>query len=194
MNEKKLLKKIWLVLSARNYRLMVWSLWKKLTLGMNFLNISPQEENNYEEIVRKKVRNMREKIEREVDVHVVDLDIYVHSVWHLQDCSDGGNTIDQFEQNLHRQYSERANSYSDAKNRIGDLQIHLHQLASSIGTDYMPRISTYDTTVSRHLYRWGSQYMRKGNTYLKRGQYPEAKERYLEARIPGIDAKKPKHC
>ena len=94
--------------------------------------------------------------------------------------------------NLHEQYSERANSYSDAKNRIGDLQIHLHQLASSIGTDYMPRISTYDTTVSRHLYRWGSKNIRKGNKYLKRGQYPEAKERYLEAKNTRSRRKKAK--
>lgn len=142
------------------------------------------------EIVREKGEEYEREIEREVDVHVVDLDIYVHSVWHLQDC--GGNTIDQFEQNLHEQYSERANSYSDAKNRIGDLQIHLHQLASSIGTDYMPRISTYDTTVSRHLYRWGSKNIRKGNTYLKRGQYPEAKERYLEAKNTRSRRKKAK--
>ena len=48
------------------------------------------------EIVREKGEEYEREIEREVDVHVVDLDIYVHSVWHLQDCD--GNTVDQFEQ------------------------------------------------------------------------------------------------
>ena len=132
------------------------------------------------ETVREKGEEYEREIEREVTVYNVDLDIYVDAVWHMQDCE--GKTIDQFEQNLHEQYSESANSYSDAKNRIGDEEILLMGLASSIGSDYMPRISTYDATVSRHLYRWGSKNIRKGNKYMKQGQYPEAKERYLEAK------------